>query len=100
MRDFFTQQGTTYQHSCTYTAQQNEVVNHKLDISLSQHALFVFKIIFPYNFGHNVFPLLSILLTVCPCLFYHVRHLLSAYIVKSLLIHIRVFGCLAYLMKD
>ena len=29
MRDFFKQQGTTYQHSCTYTSQQNGVIEHK-----------------------------------------------------------------------
>jgi len=27
MRDYFTKQGTTYQHSCTYTPQQNKVVD-------------------------------------------------------------------------
>jgi len=73
-----------------------ELSSVSIDISLSQHTLFVFKLTFPYTFVQNVFPLLSILLTGCLCLFYHIRHLLSTYMVNSLLIHTRVFGCLAY----
>jgi len=66
---------------------KTELSNVNINISLSQHALFVFKFIFAYTFGQNVFPLLSILLIGYLCLFYHVRHFLSTYMVKSLLIH-------------
>ena len=70
---------TTTKQSC------RSIVN--IDICLSQQSLFVFKFIFPYTFGQNVFPLWSILLTGYLHLFYPVRHLLSAYMVKFLLIH-------------
>jgi len=66
---------------------KTELSSVNIDISLSHHTLFVFKPSFPYTFGQNVFPLLYILLIGCLRLFYHVRHLLSAYMVKSLFIH-------------
>ena len=66
---------------------KTELSSVSIDISLSQHALFVFKLILPYTFRQNVFPLMSILLTGYLQLFYQVRHLFSAYMVNSLLIH-------------
>ena len=75
---FFTQQGTTYQYSCTYTPQQNGFVENKHKHILESAHVLCFQAHFPYTFGQNVFPLLFILLIGCLRLFYHIKHLLSA----------------------
>ena len=50
MWEFFKQKGTTYQHSCVYTPQQNGVVEHKHRHILEIARVFHFQAHFPVHF--------------------------------------------------
>ena len=50
MREFFKQKGTTYQHSCVYTPQQNGVVERKHRHILASARAFRFQAHLPLHF--------------------------------------------------
>lgn len=50
MREFFKQQGTTYQHSCIYTPQQNGVVERKHRHILESAQALRFQVHLPLHF--------------------------------------------------
>jgi hypothetical protein len=97
MQNFFRQHGTTYQHSCVYTPQQNRVVEHKHRHILESARALRFQAHLPLHFWAD-----CVLTTVhsinrlpTPLLF-HKTPFEKLYNKVPNYSHLKVFGCLAY----
>nr|KYP51592.1 Copia protein [Cajanus cajan] len=97
MRDFFTQQGTTYQHSCTYTPQQNGVVERKHRRILASARALRFQAHLPLQFwAECVSTAVHIINRLPTRLLSRQTPFERLYSKIPFYSHIRVFGCLVY----
>ena len=97
MRDFFTQQGTTYQHSCTYTPQQNRVVERKHRHILESSHTLRFQAQLPLHFwAECVSTAIHIINRLLTPLLSRQTPFERLYGKIPFYSHIQVFGCLAY----
>jgi len=97
MRDFFKQNGTTYQHSCVYTPQQNGVVERKHRHILESARAFRFQAHLPLLFwAECVSTAVHIINRLPTPLLSHKTPFERLYGKLPSYSHLRVFGCLAY----
>ncbi|WJZ84553.1 hypothetical protein VitviT2T_004153 [Vitis vinifera] len=97
MREFFKQKGTTYQHSCVYTPQQNGVVERKHRHILESARAFRFQAHLPLPFwAECVSTVVHIINRLPTPLLSHQTPFERLYGKLPSYSHIRVFGCLAY----
>lgn len=97
MREFFKQKGTTYQHSCVYTPQQNGVVERKHRHILESARAFRFQAHLPLHFwAECVSTAVHIINRLPTSLLSRQTPFERLYGKLPSYSHIRVFGCLAY----
>lgn len=97
MRDFFKQQGTTYQHSCIYTPQQNGVVERKHRHILQSARALRFQAHLPLHFwAECVSTAVHIINRLPTPTLSHQTPFEKLYRKIPSYSHLRVFGCLAY----
>ena len=97
MREFFKQKGTTYQHSCVYTPQQNGVVERKHRHILESARAFRFQAHLPLPFwAECVSTAVHIINRLPTPLLSRQTPFERLYGKLPSYSHIRVFGCLAY----
>ena len=97
MREFFKQKGTTYQHSCVYTPQQNGVVERKHRHILETARAFRFQAHLPLHFWVEcVSTAIHIINRLPTPLLSRQTPFERLYGKLPSYSHLRVFGCLAY----
>ena len=97
MQEFFKQKGTTYQHSCVYTPQQNGVVEHKHQHILETTRAFRFQAHLSLHFwAECVSTAVHIINRLPTPLLSRQTPLERLYGKIPSYSHLRVFGCLAY----
>ena len=100
MRDFFSQQGITYQHSWTYTPQQDGVVERKHRHILESARALHFTSHLPLHFWVECVSTVVHILNRLPMpLLSRQTPFKCLYGKLPSYSHIRVFGCLAYAIR-
>jgi len=100
MRDFFSQQGTNYQHSCIYTPQQNGVVERKHRHILESARALRFQSNLSLHFWAEYISVVVHIINRLPTpILSHQTPFKKLYKKIPSYSHLRVFGCLAYATK-
>jgi hypothetical protein len=97
MRKFFCQHGTTYQHSCVYTPQQNGVVERKHRHILESARALRFQAHLPLHFwAECVLTAVHLINRLPTPLLSHQTPFEKLYGKIPTYSHLKIFGCLAY----